>query len=257
MKFSLKTIAAAAVLAAASAGASAAIDAGATGNGELFFSAWDANGSYTRDLNITINSFETQLAASGSIDLSFAKDATFTSFLAGADAATLKWNLVAADTVNPLRLLTTYTTTVVTSDLLTKSALTNVRNFATAVNGVIGANDSVMVNSGSAAYAGSNAAGKFGTNLGGLMPFSNAGTLASDSFASGLNFMRVNALSTGQANSVFNQYMDGSEVKVYLDAGKTLHIAAAAPVPEPESYAMLLAGLGMIGFMAGRRNKRA
>lgn len=257
MKFSLKSIAAAAVLAAASAGASAAIDAGATGNGELFFSIWDANGSYTRDLNITINAFETQLAAAGSLNLSFAQDATFAAFLAGADAATLKWNVLAADTVNPLRMLTTYTTSKVTSDLNTKVALTNVKNFATAVNGVIGANDSVMVNSGSNAYAGSNANGRFGTNLGNQMPFSNAGTLANDSFASGLNFMRINALSVGQNNSVFNPYVDGSPVKVYLDAGKTLHIAAAAPVPEPESYAMLLAGLGMIGFMAGRRNKRA
>ena len=31
---------------------------------------------------------------------------------------------------------------------------------------------------------------------------------------------------------------------------------AAAPVPEPESYAMLLAGLGVMGAIAVRRNKR-
>lgn len=46
-------------------------------------------------------------------------------------------------------------------------------------------------------------------------------------------------------------------MKIYFDADNMLHIAAA-PVPEPESYAMLLAGLGMIGFMARRRlGKRA
>lgn len=260
MKFSLKSIAAAVVMAAAASSSFAAIDAGATGNGELFFNIWDASGSYTRDLNITISSFESQIAAGGSLNLSFAQDATFTSFLAGANAATLKWNVVAGDSVNPLRILTTYTAPEVAplTDNNTKAASTNVRNFATAVNQVIGANDSVAVNSGSAAYAGNATAGKFGIKLGSVLNFDTTGTLANNSFASGLGFMRINALTTGTAPSVYNEYMDGaSAVNVYLDANKTLHIAALAPVPEPESYAMLLAGLGMIGFMARRRNKRA
>jgi hypothetical protein len=33
-------------------------------------------------------------------------------------------------------------------------------------------------------------------------------------------------------------------------------ILATAPIPEPESYAMLLAGLGVMGAIAMRRNKR-
>ena len=258
MKFSLKTLAAAAVMAVAASGANAAIDAGATGNGELFFNVWDASGSYTRDLNITINSFEALVAAGGSLDLSFTQNATFATFLAGADLATLKWNVVAADAVNPLRILTTYTAPEVAplKDSVTKAASTSVRNFASEVNKVIGGNDSVAVTSGSAAYAGAN--GVFGVKLGDILNFETTGSLANNSFASGLGFMRIDAKTTGTAASVYNEYMDGtSAVNVYLDSSKTLHIAAAAVVPEPESYAMLLAGLGMIGFMAGRRNKRA
>ena len=34
-------------------------------------------------------------------------------------------------------------------------------------------------------------------------------------------------------------------------------IAQTAPVPEPETYALLLAGLGVVGFMASRRKPKA
>lgn len=34
-------------------------------------------------------------------------------------------------------------------------------------------------------------------------------------------------------------------------------IAETAPVPEPETYALLLAGLGVVGFMASRRKAQA
>jgi len=36
----------------------------------------------------------------------------------------------------------------------------------------------------------------------------------------------------------------------------SISVSALAPVPEPESYAMLLAGLGVMGAIAVRRNKR-
>jgi hypothetical protein len=43
-----------------------------------------------------------------------------------------------------------------------------------------------------------------------------------------------------------------ADTKVILDA-----TGVQAPVPEPETYAMLLAGLGLVSFVARRRQKRA
>jgi hypothetical protein len=39
--------------------------------------------------------------------------------------------------------------------------------------------------------------------------------------------------------------------------GMTYHLGYVAPVPEPETYAMLLAGLGLLGFAARRRKLQA
>ncbi len=47
---------------------------------------------------------------------------------------------------------------------------------------------------------------------------------------------------------------DPSEIGAFIGAQNAQ--ALLAPVPEPESYAMLLAGLAMIGGIAGRRSKR-
>ncbi|MDP3538839.1 MAG: PEP-CTERM sorting domain-containing protein [Azonexus sp.] len=255
MKFSLKTLAAAAVMAVAATGANAAIDNGAGGNGELFFNIWDANGSYTRSLETTIDSFQSQLGAAGNLNLSWSADATFTSFLATADTATLKWNVVALDSMGARRLLTTYTApekTVTKQNDVIRSAILDGQLFVGKVNTALAGADSVAVTSASTAFAGQVT---FRENLRGQIDFSNAGGVANNSFATGLGFMRIDAAATGIAKSVYNEYLDGSSaVNAWVDSTNTLHIAA---VPEPESYAMLLAGLGMIGFMARRRNKRA
>jgi hypothetical protein len=45
-------------------------------------------------------------------------------------------------------------------------------------------------------------------------------------------------------------------VKVYMDigSGNSLYVTSITTVPEPESWAMLLAGLGLVGWAARRRN---
>jgi hypothetical protein len=37
--------------------------------------------------------------------------------------------------------------------------------------------------------------------------------------------------------------------------GKTGNVATVTPIPEPEIYAMLVAGLGLMGFVARRRRQ--
>ncbi|MBK9019737.1 MAG: PEP-CTERM sorting domain-containing protein [Sulfuritalea sp.] len=53
-----------------------------------------------------------------------------------------------------------------------------------------------------------------------------------------LNLLREGTLGSGVFNTV-------AQDQLYL-----------APIPEPETYAMMLAGLGLIGFVAGRRRRK-
>lgn len=254
----LKLIALAAVLAAAGSANATVINTGAAGNGQLFFSIWDSANSYTRNLGFTIDSFETGLAAAGNFNQVFAADATFTSFLGTADLAALKWNVVAADQQGARRVLETFTApkplTTKPSDSI-RGLAGGTGAFLADVNLKLAAADSATYAVGTLGYAG--ATNKFANNGAGILNFSNAGTFANSDYASGLSFMRINAGVTGIAASIYTPYVDGANsVKLYLDSNNALNFAVTA-VPEPESFAMLLAGLGLMGAIARRRNKKS
>ncbi|NHZ78834.1 PEP-CTERM sorting domain-containing protein [Massilia sp. CCM 8695] len=58
----------------------------------------------------------------------------------------------------------------------------------------------------------------------------------------------LNALNPG------GKLADYSSLTIFArDLSKTAFQVPTTPVPEPESYVMLLAGLGLIGFMSRRR----
>jgi PEP-CTERM motif len=254
----LKVVAAAALL-AVSGLSNAAIDNGAGGNGSLFFSAWDGARSYTRDLGLRIDSFEAALAAPGGLNFSLASDALFTSYLTTANLGSLAWNIVAADSNGARRNIATYTTlpgTRIQADV-NRNVAGAIAGFANSVNNATGTGlvatggNSATANIGAPAYAGAFA---FGSTLANFLNFSSAGSTANNTYATGLNLLRINGGATGIAATTYTPYADeGFAARAYLNGGN-LTISA---VPEPETYAMLLAGLGLMGAIARRRRKAA
>ena len=289
MKFSFKSIAAAVTLAVAAVGAHAAqIDTGNTGNGDIFFSVWDTTtaanggkGSYTLNLGTSLDSFASTLASTGSLDLSWAADATLTSWMSSVtNKTTLRWNVVGLDGDGDRRIVTTVNAvpTGAKTDEITRAAVQEVQLYLDNVNPSLASANSAVFGRSTAGYAGITTNPGFANNIGGNFGgtaatggFTNDGKfqvtsgVANNSFETGLKFMSIAALNDGTDPSVYSQFNDGTttgnpldnSVRVWFDASNTLHMAAAvAAVPEPESYAMLLAGLGMIGFVARRRQIR-
>lgn len=262
----LKLIAAAALLAATGA-ANAAIDNGvSSGNGELFFTAWDGASSYTFDLNTTINAFETSVAAVGAgTYVSATLDALFTSYLSTANLSSLVWNIVANDGAGARRVINTFTTlpaTTVTAEI-TRSATGGIGSFLTAVNTGItaqGGGNSAVFSANTPGYANNSTGLLFGNNNGNGINFNNTGTVANNTYANGLGLMRLDGAQGGTAPTTYTPYTDGGfAVRAYFDAAAgTVAIAGfTTPVPEPETYAMLLAGLGLMGAIARRRRNQA
>ncbi len=235
------------------ASAHAAIDEGTFGNGELFFNIWDATQSYTFDLNVTIDAFQTQLANAGGINLSYALDDKYAAFLAGvADPSALRWNVIANDTSGARRILTTYTppedATPVGADSgrsVTGAIQAKVLNINL---GLVG--DSGIFLSSDDGYTGA----EYPANppyLYGL-GFDTSGSLANNSYATGLGFMRVDCGAIGSSACGLNEYLDeGLAVNTWVDSGtNTLYIAA---VPEADSILLVLAGMGLLGWLYRRR----
>lgn len=98
------------------------------------------------------------------------------------------------------------------------SILTGLSLFSAGANGVVGGGDDTLL--------------KSATSIDG-----NSLTLNYDQPLSGASFFTVTGVSNGTAGAIY--------------AG-----AMAAAVPEPETYAMLLAGLGLMGAVVRRRSNR-
>jgi len=275
----LKTLVAA-LVAAAAAPAFATVSPGISqsganasysGNGELFLTVFDsvAKTSYTLDLGVTQNAFP---AASGSTGLAQSwavNDANFTSFLSQVSVANLGWAVMALDAtggtaVGGVRLFTTLRNgdegefVNLTNQLFTNgTGSAQMGTFFSGINttgthGVAGVAPNFAVNGSSVNKDSDSGNGYFGegsvglsTNLNGNATFSVANAVGTTS-----NFYYLGRSGSNQLDTVL---VDPFATTFQFASTGSGYVLSASPVPEPESVALLLAGLGVVGMMVRRR----
>ncbi|MFA7349556.1 MAG: PEP-CTERM sorting domain-containing protein [Methylotenera sp.] len=277
MNFKLKALVAAVVLSAAATSANAAIDLNA-GNSEFAFSAWDsvAGVGYTYDLNWSkflndmVGIDQAATATGNATLLANAKVASsmigangviFDDVLTGfnlANSSNVQWNLAAVDTSSGrTRMLTTQGDTF---DAAFTSTSNQAKSAATAFSLYTSGSNGKVTVPGTDTFAntiqadGSAYAGVAGNNW-------NGNVADTTNVMGGTSFMSFLAQSTQASSSqaglqqqLFSFDNKAIVAKTYLQDGAwRLQVAAVQAVPEPETNAMFLAGLGLMGFIARRR----
>lgn len=268
MKFQLKALAAAFVLSASSLSAQAAMDLGSTGDGSFVLSLWNqASGtSATFDLGVNYSSFGDLV--NGSFNLATGNYATaWSSFTAASTAGTTMWAIFAGDNFGSARTAGAYgyyTTANNLNGLDQISDTAAVSDVVTNMDGYIKGNNNLgnhnsVANGASTAtlteVAGAGSGGAYGTGKAG-----SAGPLAGAELGNSLQMLHVLSGGTvGRTNlppvSSFMANATGVNYTFTLSSAGLLSVGSniTTPVPEADSYAMLLAGLGVLGVVARRR----
>ena len=269
MNFKLKTLVAVLALSAAAATTANAADTATGANGSsVIFSAWDVNTgtSYSFDLGLYLNnligadttggsSTNNTLSASGSVYTGSGTGdghTIATIALPNFNLSSGVWNLAAADGTGRKRMLvsnadTAYAGTTNSQVNSTTGAVTSYIGLGAAASNVTGTtatiNDPWFANSAS-----------WGDNMAtsGFVGSSNALGSQSDLFVNWAKSTTLSSSAAGVSHLTYN----GNNVfaTTYSLAGVTyLNIAA---VPETDTSGMMLAGLGLMGFIARRRNSK-
>jgi hypothetical protein len=264
MNFKLNTLVAAALLVAAGS-ANAAIDGGQTtnGTGSLFLVVTDTTAGYSfvGDLGVGMDSFLGASNTSASWNLgSFSAWTPFVSAIGG-NLANAKYavysfdNVGATTTVEAKRLLTT----VAAGDDVTSYTTTNsklggavgstigttwlVNGVQVDANNLMNDHDTVANGSSYTNKAAAYAQAKIGDSLQANTQFVT--TVAAADSADFWLLGNSSSATLAQANLY-------KQAGTFSLSGTALNYSVAA-VPEADTYALMLAGLGLVGFMARRR----
>jgi len=263
MNFKLNALVAAALLVAAGS-ANAAISTSTSGNGELFMVVSDTTAGYSfvGDLGIAMDSFNANLGQSFDLT-SYSQWSAFYSAIGGTlNNATFA--VLAVDStgtgIGGDRMWVTSSTAISTADIaatqskqlggaapvLDGTTSVTVLNQMNANLGVVAgdmdsvANGSAYSADGSLTYWDSNV----GIDMKAKLPFS---VMVDANEAANFGFMVTAGTQTSLTPVVY------TEAGQWTVGTGSLNYAVAA-VPEAETYAMMLAGLGLVGFMVRRRN---
>ncbi|WP_052493914.1 FxDxF family PEP-CTERM protein [Nitrosospira sp. NpAV] len=255
----------AAVVALATSGSAFAAYTGTTGNSSVLFNAYESVSGYTFAWDTGLRKDDINSSFAG-ISHNLAADANWNNFLSVVGAshvADIKWNLIAADTNSgsidgdPISFLTTGPADGVpngTRNAQLNSWVGNVNSYITAASaiganggqgaidapGFVGGDTYLHLKDGSADYASYEIA--HGPNWNTKATFDTTAGLGQT-----LSFYEITKNGTSNT-AIVNAALLGT---VTLSSAGELTVS---PVPEAETWAMLLAGLALVGTVARRRS---
>jgi hypothetical protein len=244
MNFKLKALVAAAVVASTMSGAANAIPAN-----DLFLVAVDTAGhSFIADLGL-VSAFSNTTPFTPRDFAAISGDTNWSTFIAGTTAANVQYQVLGWDGANSIYSTSTDMVDPAGSNLEFNNLL-----------GQFGAGGSftnfLAANTGSTNYVASSASTASGAGIGNnwTQAFSNFTTTAT--LGSNNYFYNIAKTSTGNIKPLtLNPFTQPDATNSFwkLSTAGVLTYSTAAAVPEADTSAMILMGLGLMGFIARRR----
>lgn len=227
------------------------------GQAELVFVAYNDKASFTKDLGITTDAFLAQMNSSGTFNASVL-GSEYSRYLAQGGSAT-QWAVVATNPIgfgfNPYEINYYGTKNVAQgtynlTNILFNDGVQNLANW-------FGSTDDYANNAGIGADAGINNieyTGLAGTieHAVGYIDLGSAYNTANDVGVASEMFLLTTSSDESTA-AVIGGSMGNPALRINFDGAMITATSPVAAIPEPSTYAMLLAGLCAVGFVARRR----